>query len=174
LSSKSNESIVFKKSCVDKVGECRGEGLLAGCVDKVDNGTLEENSENVSEITKPVSTDVKSDVVSVNINNDVHGVNHHELAAIRSNLGVELETKSNLHFVHVHFNVALSNHERGDLVAEFSACELSCKLIASQSNCIVCNIGGEHDIVNTLFDVKVVVLHVIAIFRFEIRDGKSV
>lgn len=110
LSSKSDKAIVFDKFSVDQSGKSRAEGLVTSDVNSIDNRALEEDCEDVSKVTEPISTDVDLDVVSINVNNDIYSINHHQLAAIGSDLSFELQAKSNFDFVHVNFDVTFGNN----------------------------------------------------------------
>lgn len=122
--------------------------MVTSNINGVDHGPLEENGEDISKVTKPVSTDVNLDVVSININDDIYSINHHELTAIRSNLSFELKTKPNLNLVHVYLDCSGGNDKRGNLVSEIAASKRCGELVAGQGNGVVSYIRSEINVVN--------------------------
>jgi len=168
-------AIVFDK---EGVGDKR-DGCIQGDCDRVPdhvhNCSFEENSEQRGQVRPESSSDVELDVISVDVNDHIDSVNHHQLAASSGgNLGLELKAEPDVYGVHIYLHPAVGNHERGDLVAEVVGSEFGSQLVAVQSDGVFGDVSSEDNVVESLFNVEVVVLHVVLAIPVDVGDGDSV
>lgn len=168
------EAVILDKGGVGDGRNSSGQGRLDGSADKVNNCSFEEHSENGGEAGPESSPDVKLNVVSVDIDDHIYGVNHHDLTASGGgDLSLELKAKSDIHGVHVHFDVSISDHQRSDLVAEVVASEFGSKFAAVEGDGVVGSVSSQSHPSETLFNVEGVVIHVI-LATADVGDGKTI
>jgi len=168
------EAVILDKGGVSDGRNSCGQGALDGSANKVDDCALEEDSEDGRKAGPESSSDVKLNVVSVDVDDHIYGVNHHDLTASGGgDLSLELKAETDVDGVHVHFNVPIGDHQRSDLVAEVIASEFSGELAAVEGDGVVNGVGSQSHAIETLFNVEGVVVHVI-LATGDIGDRKTI
>lgn len=156
------EAVIFDEGGVSDGRNSCGQGALDGSANKVDDCALEEDCEDGRKAGPESSSDVKLNVVSVDVDDHIYGVNHHDLTASSGrDLSLKLKAETDVDGVHVHFDVSIGDHQRSDLVAEVIASEFSSELAAVEGDGVVGGIGSQGHAIETLFNVEGVVVHVI-------------
>jgi len=147
---------------------------LNSVFDHLSHSTDKEHLEKRANIRNEVSKQVNVDVESVNVALDINcGDLWHNLTATHR-LSRECNADLNIHGVHVNLSVTFGNNKWQNLVSEFAAPELSGNFLVCENHGVFVDISGELDVVLGLHDFKCVLLEVITILVFNVRQLKII